>query len=561
VIEQVRRRATIILTSVAIGGAASVVAAYALKPSYTATALLAVNDADTGGDPRASDVLVDTQIAMLQSNVFAQRALEAISHDDRLKASVQHLIDLQRRFKVVQQLRSRLIALNFSAKSASDAADIANKIARQYVEDPLLQSVASVDDASDIFSYQIGVLEGELQLIENREPGAQVSSSKASRSALASELRDRIAALKLDETLARRRKENREQTLALSPPVQLVALAQPPTHPSSLNPIYTIIAGTALSGNFGVALALLLGALDKRIYLPLELVNNFTFPYAGALPTQRRSVISMLLRGSTPSVGYLHAIDAVLTETLLMQRTQRRTILITTADSDNKTSEFALRFASAAARMRRRVLLVDIDSTERDHRRRREFPPGPSVFDVLSGQCPPCTGIQSIPTTGIDYMPSSFDSSTDGLALIANGRLNQLVADLRLTYDCIILRGPPVIGVSETKLIASAVDATILVVRSGRSTFPDVKNALERLSSSMALGASREDAASEIVTILTDAPRRSLPARYRDEWAPQSSTGPSQPRPSTSGLLRERAPEPSNRAAEGDIDVKCVVSP
>ena len=55
------------------------------------------------------------------------------------------------------------------------------------------------------------------------------------------------------------------------------------------------------------------------------------------------------------------------TETLLMQRTHRRTILVTTADSDNKTSEFALRFASAAARMRRRVLLVDIDFTEHHH--------------------------------------------------------------------------------------------------------------------------------------------------------------------------------------------------
>ena len=56
-------------------------------------------------------------------------------------------------------------------------------------------------------------------------------------------------------------------------------------------------------------------------------------------------------------------------------------------------------------------------------------------------------GNPSIPATGINYMPSRFDSSPDGLALIANGGLKQLVADLRLTYDWIILRGPPVIGV------------------------------------------------------------------------------------------------------------------
>ena len=38
---------------------------------------------------------------------------------------------------------------------------------------------------------------------------------------------------------------------------------------------------------------------------------------------------------------------------------------------------------------------------------------------------------------------------------------------MRQTFDFIVLDGPPVFRASETRLIASKVDATILVIRSG----------------------------------------------------------------------------------------------
>ncbi len=144
----IRRRLAIIVISAALGGTLSVVASIALKPTYTATALIAVNEADDSN--RSNDVSVDTQLAMLQSSVFMDRAFEALSRDDRLRAAVPQHVDLERHLKVSQQLKSRLIEVAFSAKSPGDAADIANKIARLYVEDPYLQSTGSVDDASEL---------------------------------------------------------------------------------------------------------------------------------------------------------------------------------------------------------------------------------------------------------------------------------------------------------------------------------------------------------------------------------------------------------------------------
>jgi uncharacterized protein involved in exopolysaccharide biosynthesis len=525
---RIRRRLAIIVISAAVGGSLSVVASIALKPTYTATALIAVNEADDSN--RSNDVSVDTQLAMLQSSVFMDHAFEALSRDDRLRAAVPQHVDLERHLKVTQELKSRLIGVAFSAKSPSDAADIANKIARLYVEDPYLQSTGSVDDASETRSRQIAVLESALQRVESQEANRQPPSTRsAAAGAEASDLHDQIQELKLDQSLARRRAENRQQTLAMSPPVQLVALAQPPTRPSSLRPLLIIIPATILSTIFGVALALLLGGLDKRIYVPSDLTEKLAFAYAGALPAPRRRLVAAQNRGSG-DIGYLRAIDAVVTEVLLMQGAQKRTVLVTTSGEEQEASEFALVFASAAARMRRRVLLVDVDTTRSAKRQlsRRESTQGPDVFDVLAGRCPASAAIRSVLGNDLDCLPNKHEKDADALALIADGRLKHLVADLRVSYDWIVLRGPPVIGVSETRLIAASADATILLVRSGISRFPEVVDALNTLSSSMTTGVFGEFS-SQIIPVLTDAPRWSLPKPYRNRRVakrPDSSLPP-----------------------------------
>jgi capsular polysaccharide biosynthesis protein len=523
---RIRRRLAIIVISATVGGSLSVVASIALKPTYTATALIAVNEADDSN--RSNDVSVDTQLAMLQSSVFMDHAFEALSRDDRLRAAVPQHVDLERHLKVTQELKSRLIGVAFSAKSPGDAADIANKIARLYVEDPYLQSTGSVDDASETRSRQIAMLESALQRVESQEANGQPPSTR-SAGAEASDLRDQIGELKLDQSLARRRAENRQQTLAMSPPVQLVALAQPPTRPSSLRPLLIIIPATILSTIFGVALALLLGGLDKRIYVPSDLTEKLAFAYAGALPAPRRRLVAAQNRGSR-DIGYLRAIDAVVTEVLLMQRAQKRTVLVTTSEEEQEASEFALVFASAAARMRRRVLLVDVDTTRSAKRQlsRRESTQGPDVFDVLAGRCPASAAIRSVLGNDLDCLPNKHESDADALALIAGGRLKHLVTDLRVSYDWIVLRGPPVTGVSETRLIAASADATILLVRSGISRFPEVVDALNTLSSSMTTGVFGEFS-SQIIPVLTAAPRWSLPKPYRNKRVarrPDSSSPP-----------------------------------
>jgi MinD-like ATPase involved in chromosome partitioning or flagellar assembly/capsular polysaccharide biosynthesis protein len=445
-------------------------------------------------------------------------------------------------------MRSRLIAVNFTAKSPTDAADIANTIARLYVEDPLLQGAQSLDDASATLSQQIAVLESELRRVESIEakpsalPGATATVE-------ASVLNNQIAALKLSQTLARRRQESSQQSLALSPPIQLIALAKPPERPTSLSSKFIVIPAVLFSAIFGVALALLMGALDKRIYLPSDLKDKFAFPYAGGIPARRRNIFLNIPPSS--GVGYLRAIDAVVTETLLLQKVPRRVILVTTSEDDDHSFEFASSIASAVVRMQQRVLLVDLNTTSPRHRPFGRRKSGPNVFDVLAGRCLASAAIQTVPTADLDYLPNESDSGVDLLTLIAFGQLKQLLVQLRPGYDWIILRGPPVIGVSATRLIAAAVDATILVVRAKASRSPTVRDALDLLASSVTLDAFA-DVSPQIFTVLTDAPRTSVPAAFRDRKAGKRLDVQFNPSISATRSPSDAGPERSADASNAD---------
>jgi hypothetical protein len=204
----------------------------------------------------------------------------------------------------------------------------------------------------------------------------------------------------------------------------------------------------------------------------------------------------------------------------------------------------------------RRVVFIDM-YTRRGFRRtwrKRESNPKLDVLDVLSRRCAPTAAIQCLTGTGLDYIPSRDEDGTDTLPLVANGQLKELITELKASYDWIILRGPPVIGCSDTPLVATAVDAAILVVRSGRSTFPDVKDALKTLASSIFPEAFGESS-SNIFTVLADAPRQSLPAPYRDNRfvrrTVQSNRPADLPAQSTTEIVLKR-PSASSSQDYGD---------
>ena len=93
------------------------------------------------------------------------------------------------------------------------------------------------------------------------------------------------------------------------------------------------------------------------------------------------------------------------------------------------------------------------------------------------------------------FVLASSKSRRDAM-LPSSADLPEVLAQLSAGYDRIVVDAPAALATAETCLLAGAVQVTILVVRSGRTTADEVKDALHAL---------RSAGANVVGTVLTDA--------------------------------------------------------
>jgi Mrp family chromosome partitioning ATPase len=107
--------------------------------------------------------------------------------------------------------------------------------------------------------------------------------------------------------------------------------------------------------------------------------------------------------------------------------------------------------------------------------------------------------IRRLPDLAIDYLPMPR-VSTDPLALFASAHLNALLRQLREQYDCILIDSPPVLGVTETRLLRAVADKIIFVAKWGSTNREVARNALEGLCSVRETAAGRTVETVAVVT-------------------------------------------------------------
>jgi Mrp family chromosome partitioning ATPase len=61
------------------------------------------------------------------------------------------------------------------------------------------------------------------------------------------------------------------------------------------------------------------------------------------------------------------------------------------------------------------------------------------------------------------------------------GRFTAVLEEAESRFDCVILDGPPVLGLADAPLLASAAAKTIFVLQAGRNHYGRAKAALRRL--------------------------------------------------------------------------------
>jgi len=68
--------------------------------------------------------------------------------------------------------------------------------------------------------------------------------------------------------------------------------------------------------------------------------------------------------------------------------------------------------------------------------------------------------------------------------LLSSNRLPSLIGELSEKFDLVVIDGPPILGLADAPLLASVVEATVLVIESKGSRTADIQEMIQRLTES-----------------------------------------------------------------------------
>lgn len=438
--------------------------------------------------------------------------------------AVPALEEFERNTRAIQERRSRVISVGFTSTSPEKAAAFANRIIQLYVDRLTEQKEASASREMARLDERIAEAKYETEragaavqkAIQQRHGSEQnaVSEEREADGQLRELLRHAGTSAQLYDGLLRRRKEMRDRQETVAPGVGIHVLAGVPNRPSSHNPILFIFPAFIVFAIGGGWLAVVLEQLDRGLRSEQETGDALGISCIGLVPllprTQAIRPYQYFL--TEPFSAYAEAIRSAVATLGLVAGSARtcKVVLISSSVPGEGKTTLALSLAAYLGMLGRRVLLLDLSSGQGSPFGELDGAAQRGIVDLSLQNRPTAQLIRHVAEAGLDYLPIA-GYCLDPLVLFAREQMPRLVRQLRESYDCVIIDGPPVLGSVEARLLCSIVDKLLLVVKWGSTRREVAQNALSLLRDSGCLDKDRSDLAIAIVTQV-DLKRH---ARYR----------------------------------------------
>jgi Mrp family chromosome partitioning ATPase len=280
--------------------------------------------------------------------------------------------------------------------------------------------------------------------------------------------------------------------------VQIAQRASVPTAPTSPRTKRNTLIGGALGLIVGLGIALLLEYLDRRIREPEELEEIFEAPLLGVVPESRA-----LARFGKGRVGVLPPTEAEAFSLLLAHlrsynaESDHRIVLMTSASAGQGNSTVALHLAEAAACIRLRTLLVELDLRRPKLARHLGIEGAVGTSDVLVGAVRADEAIHSVTVTGrsdggageqiLDVMVAGEAPLSTPGEMLESYAMSAVLTRASSIYDLIVIDTPPLTAVSDAFPILRQADGVIVVASLGlsRDAAEPLRQVLDRSGASL----------------------------------------------------------------------------
>lgn len=360
-----------------------------------------------------------------------------------------------------------------SANDPEVAATIANAVVDAYEVEARQQSVAQVETAEQIFAERIAVLREQIAEVEaelQARPDDTVAESR---------LRTLEGQLL---TLETRASEVAAGAAAFGSGVQLREDALPPDDAASPNPLRDAMLAAMFAFALASAVAYWRAGSTRRVEDRADPGQILGVPLLGEIPRFSRVARSPqgLMAGSEASEAYQFVLSSI---EFSMAEIGASSLLITSATpGDGKTST-ALHLAIANARETRPVLLVDADIRARGLTELLRADDSAGLVELATGDVELRDVVREYRLTDaskLSVVPSGRRPE-DSIGLLRTTAFTDAVEHIKNKTDLAIFDSPPLLAVADSTVLASRVDAIVLVVDRSTET-EQLQKVRERLT-------------------------------------------------------------------------------
>lgn len=505
--------------------------ANAIAEAYLADQVETKNEANR----RATEWL-EQRLAELRRNLqIAEEAVAAYRRDKGLAGSPegavssQTLSDLNSRYTAAKGRRiereGRLIALSKASLNPGELANIPEVAGNTTLAALRIQDVELTRKSAEL-SSQLGDAHPKIQQVRNElasirarfitETQRITLAVRAELDAAASEeeelkeLVDKAAVISgtasqyeaelkqlereaqsnrtLYETFLTRFKELREQQDIQRADARILAYAHPSGGPSSPNYKSGLLMAFMVGSLLGVAFAMAAEKLD-RVFRSAAQVEEATgvgvlamVPEVKGPAAARPNVVSHVLENTTSPAA--EAVRAVFTAISLgsLDR-QPRVIAITSSTPSEGKTTFVAALGGLLTKMNasRRVLIVDLDLRQaRLSAALGLTDRGGTIDEYLMGikTLEECTRRHDL--SGVDYI-CARPNTPNAPEILESMAMKSALGVFAERYDLVILDGPPLLAVSDARIIARLADYTVFIVQWAKTPREVVKTAISAL--------------------------------------------------------------------------------
>ena len=262
----------------------------------------------------------------------------------------------------------------------------------------------------------------------------------------------------------------------------IVDTASYSANPVAPKPARNVALGLIVGLLLGFGLALLRQTLDTRVNSTDDLREAVDCPVLGAINHDPDIASNPLISDLAPHAPRAEAFRVLRTNLQFVDiDNPQKVFVVTSAVPDEGKTSTATNLAISLAQAGTRTLLIEGDLRRPKAHQQLKLDGAVGLTSLLVGKVKLQDVLQCHQASGMDFIASG-PVPPNPAELLQSKAMADLLRELRSGYDLVIIDAPPLLPVTDAALIAATADGALLVVRQGRSTRDQVRQAVDRLA-------------------------------------------------------------------------------